>query len=167
MSDSALGKRNKDDLNDKQSLWRVYIRVPRPDYKRPSISEFEFFHHDEKLAKAVFETKIIEELDGFFEGYFEEQQEEIYKAPMDFLHLFTDDKQKRNEYLFGESYMDVEPQFIFEKYSPNPTTEFTSRIDSYYEHLGISDDENVVQRTAIISEYFPKKMKPSPKSANK
>ena len=160
---SVLGKRDKSELKDTESLWRVYIRIPRPDYKRPSISEFEFFHHDEELAKAVYETKIIEELESFFECYFEDDLQEFYKSPLDFLHLFTGDYEKRRSYLFSENYMEVEPILSFGKYNPEPTTEFKSYFD--YEYTEVKDDEKIVNRMAIISEYFPKKVKPTPKSA--
>ena len=50
-----------------EDIWRVYVRMPTKDFQNPMV-EYEFYHTNEKLCEAVFESLLIQELQDFFEA---------------------------------------------------------------------------------------------------
>jgi hypothetical protein len=106
-------------MSAEETMYRVYVRMPRPDYKRPRVDECEFFHTDEKLARAVYRSLIRYELDGYVEwkNYHDEETElkKFEKDPEAYLDEFMCDY---SDYLYGDSYMEEHPEFVFEEYEP-------------------------------------------------
>lgn len=99
-----------------ETMYRVYVRMPRPDFKRPSVYEIEFFHTNKELARAVYRSLIRYELNEYIEWkYSDNELEKFEKDPeaylVDYLYNFAD-------YLYLNSYMDEYPEFVFEKYKP-------------------------------------------------
>jgi len=108
-----------------RKLYKVYVRMPYPDYKRPSISETTFYHEDKELALTVYHALILYHLEGYIDWKSERDDDDWINEEEDnnvrskkLEELVQKFMEEYDDYLYQDSYMDETPEFIFEEYKP-------------------------------------------------